>query len=106
MGSRPTGAGDDADVEGVGCHLDKSVGVAPLKGARVAGACGFGEREDSGLEDGRGDGVEEAAHGQEVALAIDELAAITFGAVHVFAEDCGRVVGMASLGAIHAEAAD
>ena len=106
VGSGPAGAGDCPDVEGVGGDFDEGVGEATLEGAGVGRTGGPGQGEDRGLEGGRGDGIEEAAERQGAVLAVDELERLCSALVDVLAEDGGSVVGMAGMGAVHAEATD
>ena len=105
VGAYSTGAGDRSQVEGVQGDLHQGVGEAPGQRAVIAGAGGFGQREDGGLEGGRGDGIEVATQGKEPTLTGDELTAVALGGADRLGEDRGGVVGVASLGAVVAEAA-
>ncbi len=89
VGAASTGAGI-APVERVAGDLHQGVSETPRPGAVVAGAGGFRQGEDGGLEDGRGDGIEVATQGQETTLTGNELAAVALGGAHRLARGLRR----------------
>jgi len=106
VGARPARGGDRSEVKGVAGDLDQRVGEAAGKRPVVACARASGEGEYGGLDRRSGDGVEETTHRHEAALAGNELAAVALRGGHVFLENCGWVVDVASVVTVTTEAAD